>query len=116
MDYDLSCIEELIEFDSACLAAKNECPQLEELSIINGYSVSNPFSVADVFRLHFTCSTLWRLGYHTGLSSKAKNTFKRYALLRNGDVFDIKNNQLLRATDKLRLGTKVKAVPFYNYP
>lgn len=115
MDYDLSSIEELIEFDTACLAAKNEAPQYEELSLINGYSVSSPFSIADVFRKHFKCDVLWRLGYNTYLSPKTKNTFKRYALLRNGDVYDTKRNVLLKASDRMMLKTETKTVPAYNY-
>lgn len=115
MGYDLSHIEELIEFDVACLAAKNDCPQNEELSLINGYSVSSPFSIANIFRKHFKCDVLWGLGYHTGLSHKAKDTFKRYAVLRNGDIYDTKNNILLKASDRMLLQTAIKTVPAYKY-
>jgi hypothetical protein len=110
MDHDLSSIEELIEFDAACLAAKSECPQYEELSLINGYSVQSPFSIADIFRNHFNCKVLWSLGYHKGLSSKAKAAFKRYAVLRNGDVYDTKNKTIFKASDKMRLCTTFKTV------
>lgn len=111
MDYDLSLIEELIKFDVDCLAAKHECPQHEELSLINGYSTPSSFSIADIFRNHFNCKILWSFGYHKYLSSKAKNTFNRYAVLRNGDIYDTKNKNIFKKSDKVRLQTKFKILP-----
>jgi hypothetical protein len=105
MDYDLSLIEELIEFDAACLDAKHESPQYKELSLVTGYSHPSPFSVACVFRHHFNCRVLWQLGYHKHLSSRAKNTFNRYAVFRSGEIYDTKNKTMLKASDMTRLQT-----------
>lgn len=95
--YDLSNLKELIKFDEGC------CKATGETSLITGYSDPSPVSPADIFREHFKCKTLWSLGYSSYLSERCMATFRRYALLRNGDIYDTLENKLLDRRDRVRV-------------
>ena len=86
--YDLSNRTELLAFTNNCVKAEHHCPQVKRPSPIDGYSKNNPITASQVFIIYFKSSILWSHGYHKKLNTRTKATFNRYAILRNGKVFD----------------------------
>jgi hypothetical protein len=107
--YDLSNIEELVQFDIDCTKAVNGCPQRRGRSnnfIKDGITTS----VSEVFIYWFNNSVLWSSGYYIELSEKAQETFKRYACFKNRKVVDIQTNKVFKYEDIIRIETKHVAV------
>jgi hypothetical protein len=104
MSYDLSKIEELVQFDEECSRAANECPQVRGRTCrpLTSYPLSD-VSVAGVFCHWFGNSTLWQSGYCDDLSEMAKSTFRRYARFRDGRVYDSATGTFFSKKDTFRV-------------
>lgn len=99
--YNLDDIDELVAFDSDCLKAIQNCPQaVDHAGCINP---GNSVSVAGVFKSWFNRSLLWSSGYSKCLSDRARATFKRYCLFRDGRVLDSVRNVTFEPSDTFRL-------------
>jgi hypothetical protein len=105
--YDLSNRDELMEFDRACFRAKREAPHFHEFSIFDYREIPYIVSAAEIFRQQFECRLLWSLGYHTYLEGKVIETFLRYTLRKNGDVYDTEEQKFLRYSEKVRFARPI---------
>lgn len=88
--YDLSDRDDLIRFDNSCSAAANEENYFVPLM------KCGDMSAAEVFRHWFYCETLWERGWHQSLNTHAANTFKTYALFKDGRIVNTDNGQILK--------------------
>jgi hypothetical protein len=102
--YNLSNIEELVQFDSDCCDAVHQCPQSLHTEPILSYP--GPHSIAGTFQSWFYRDTLWKSGYSECLSKKAKDTFRRYASFADGRVIDAETNNIFDPKDTFRVRTK----------
>lgn len=83
--YDLTKPEELAEFYDDCTNAIMECPQAR-----TGIPCFEDFKgFHDVFKYLFRNEVLWRSGYNVCLTFKASQTFKKYAMSVDGDIYYI---------------------------
>lgn len=96
--YDLSIAEELVEFDRDCANAARECPQCNEISMLY-----EPLSIANVFTRWFEEDLLWDKEYYCYLTDKAFKTFSRYAVFRNGDIFDLNTKRKFSHKDIVQI-------------
>ena len=101
--YDLSNVDEIVAFDGACCDAASGCPQWSGASVTE---YESPVSAAWLFRRWFMDDTLWSLVWSDHLGSRARETFERYALIRDGRILDTETGKFFYLNDRFRIDTK----------